>query len=312
MRIAVIDCGTNTFNLLVVDVNGSFFKSIYSSKIPVKLGEGGINNQIINEIPFDRGISALQQFNEKIKSLHVDHVYAFATSAIRDAQNGTDFKNKVFTNTGISISIIDGNKEADLIYKGNKLAVALSDKPSLIMDIGGGSTEFIIGNKDHVFWKKSYQLGAARLLEKLKPSDPIAEHEIEVFNTYLLNELTELDKAVDEFKPHELIGSSGAFDSVVEMIHGELNGEPFVKSKTEFEVSVHDFNLIAAKVIASTLAERKLMKGLVEMRVDMMVVSCLLIHFVMERYLLKGIRVSTYSLKEGALYEIIQANSHLK
>jgi len=310
MRIAVIDCVTNTFNLLVVDVNGSSFKSVYTSKIPVKLGEGGINKQIIKEIPFSRGINALHQFKEKINSLNVDHIYAFATSAIRDAQNGIEFTEKVLKESGITISIIDGNKEADLIYKGNKLAVTLSDQPSLIMDIGGGSTEFIIGNNDQIFWKKSYQLGAARLLEKLKPSDPITEHEIEIFNAYLLNELADLDKAIEQYKPHELIGSSGAFDSVVEMIHGELNGEPFVKTKTEFDVSVHDFNLITSKVIASTLAERKQMKGLVEMRVDMMVVSCLLIHFVMERYFLKGIRVSTYSLKEGALHEIIQANSH--
>jgi exopolyphosphatase/guanosine-5'-triphosphate,3'-diphosphate pyrophosphatase len=174
------------------------------------------------------------------------------------------------------------------------------------MDIGGGSTEFIIGNKEKIFWKKSYRLGAARLLEKFRPADPISESEIENMNTYLLEELSELFASVKTFKPVELIGSSGAFDSVVEMINGELNGEPFIKTKTEYIVENTDYLNLAKKVIASTIQERKSMKGLVEMRVDMIVVSCILINFVMNNCGLNKMRVSTYSLKEGALHEIMQ------
>jgi exopolyphosphatase/guanosine-5'-triphosphate,3'-diphosphate pyrophosphatase len=308
MRIAVIDCGTNTFNLLVVDLNKSSFHSVHSSKIPVKLGEGGINHSVINEVPFKRGVDALMQFQEKIKELSVDHTHAFATSAIRDASNGLKFKEEVHRSSGINIHIIDGDKEADLIYMGNKLAVKLTEQPSLIMDIGGGSTEFIIGNKDQIFWKKSYRLGAARLLERFKPSDPITSEEIEQFNAYLNEQLTDLNEAVLKYKPVELIGSSGAFDSVTEMIHGQLNGEPFVKTKTEYEIALPDYATIAEKVIASTIQQRREMKGLVEMRVDMMVVSCLLISFIMNSYQLQKIRVSTYSLKEGALHEIMERN----
>lgn len=308
MRIAVIDCGTNTFNLLVVDIKRSSFLTIHSSKIPVKLGEGGINNSVINEMPFKRGVDALMQFQKKIKELSVDHTHAFATSAIRDASNGLMFKEEVRKASGIIINIIDGDKEADLIYMGNKLAVKLTEEPSLIMDIGGGSTEFIIGNKDQIFWKKSYRLGAARLLERFKPSDPIALDEMDQFNAYLKEQLIDLSEAVLKYKPIELIGSSGAFDSVAEMIHGQLNGEPFVKTKTEYEIALPDYAKIAKKVIASTIQQRREMKGLVEMRVDMMVVSCLLISFVMNNYQLKKIRVSTYSLKEGALQEIMELN----
>lgn len=305
MRIAVIDCGTNTFNLLVVDSNHLGFKTVYSSKIPVKLGEGGINNSLIKEIPFNRGVQAMSTFKVLLNELDVSKIHAFATSAIRDARNGRDFKQKVFETTGIDIAIIDGNKEADLIYKGNKMAVELSELPSLIMDIGGGSTEFVIGTKDKVLWKQSYRLGAARILEMFKPSDPIDAKEIEQINSHLTSELHELKKAVDLFGPVELIGSSGAFDSVVEMIHGELNGEPFVKDKTEYSVSIHDFFKLADRVIPSTIQQRREMKGLVEMRVDMMVISCLLIKYVLQNYNIKQLRVSTYSLKEGALSELL-------
>ncbi len=170
MRIAVIDCGTNTFNLLVVELQNASFKRIYTSKIPVKLGEGGINNKVIHKIPFKRGVDALVKFKNELNKLAVVEIYAFATSAIRDAENGIDFKKEVLIQSGIEINIIDGNKEAELIYKGNKLAMDLGTGPSLIMDIGGGSTEFIIGNKEHILWKKSYRLGAARMLEKFNPS----------------------------------------------------------------------------------------------------------------------------------------------
>lgn len=309
MRIAVIDCGTNTFNLLVVDLERTSFTNVYSSKIPVKLGEGGINQSIINETPFQRGIEALKTFKTKLNTLNVNHIHAFATSAIRDASNGVKFKDKVLQTSGIDIHIIDGNKEADLIYKGNRLAVELTDTASLIMDIGGGSTEFIIGNKEKILWKKSYRLGAARLLERFKPSDPITKSEIEEFNNYLIEQLVELKDAVEKYHPLELVGSSGAFDSVAEMIHSQLNGEPFVKVKTEYEISLENYHHISEKVIASTIAERRAMKGLVEMRVDMMVVSCLLINFIMTTFKLNKIRVSTYSLKEGALCEIMEQNA---
>jgi len=306
MRIAVIDCGTNTFNLLVVDVNNQSFENIHTSKIPVKLGEGGINNGCINAVPFQRGIDALISFKNQIDKIQVNTIHAFATSAIRDAKNGMQFKEEALLKTGITINIIDGNKEADYIYEGNKRAVSLTTNPSLIMDIGGGSTEFIIGTRDKILWKKSYRLGAARLLDKFKPSNPIAQTEIATINNYLAEELKDMIAAVKEFEPKELIGSSGAFDSVIELIHGQYRGERFIKAKTEYVVDLANYFKIADTIIASTIEERRTLKGLVEMRVDMIVISCLLINFVLETLDIKEMRVSTYSLKEGALHEIIQ------
>lgn len=306
MRIAVIDCGTNTFNLMVVEIKNQSFENIYSSKIPVKLGEGGINNGCINEVPFQRGIDALTTFKNHIIKLNVNSVHAFATSAIRDAINGIKFKEEALLKTGISITIIDGNKEAEYIYEGNKRAVSLSQSPSLIMDIGGGSTEFIIGNTDKILWKKSYQLGAARLLDKFKPSNPITQNEITAISNFLKEELAELIAAYKAHQPKELIGSSGAFDSIIELIHGQLRGERFMKEKTEYVVDLSNYFKIASTIVASTIEERRTLKGLVEMRVDMIVISCLLINFVLKTLDIKEMRVSTYSLKEGALSEIIK------
>ncbi len=302
MKFAVIDLGTNTFNLLIAesDVDQSFTK-LFNTKVAVKLGEGAINSGYIADVPFQRGINALKQFQQYLLDYDVEQTYAFATSAIRTASNGLEFVAQAKKIAGIVISIIDGNEEADLIYYGNKMAVALSEKTSLIMDIGGGSNEFILANKNEVFWKKSYLLGAARLLDKFKPSNPITETEIESFNSYIRAELSSLYAATEEFPPIELIGSSGAFDSVIDIIAGEFGTIESNDRQTEYSINIEHYKKVSKKIIASTIQQRQNIKGLIEMRIDMIVISFLLIDFMVNEFNLTTIRVSSFSLKEGVI-----------
>lgn len=304
-RLAVIDCGTNTFNLLIVETLDNQYKKVYKTRIPVKLGEGTINLGYINTEAFERGILALNNFKSICVNYNVNEIYAFATSAIRDALNGVEFVTAVKTKFNIIIKIIDGNTEAELIYFGNKQAVPLNDKISLIMDIGGGSNEFILCNKDKIFWKQSFKLGAARLIEKFKPEDKIKPETIEALNNYLNTELIDLHNACENYIPIELIGSSGAFDSIIEMIHGELDGELLDEQKHCYDIDLQKFNIISDKIINSTNEQRKKIKGLIEMRIDMIVISCILIKNIINKLNLQNMRVSTYSLKEGALYKIL-------
>lgn len=305
--LAVIDCGTNTFNLLIVKLNNkNFYTKEFSTRIAVKLGEGGINKGYISETAYARGQQALIEFKKNLDNYKVDSVLGYGTSALRDASNGKEFVNEVLLKTGIEIKLIDGNKEAELIYFGNRLALPLNNSVSLIMDIGGGSNEFILANSETVFWKQSFKLGAARLLEKFNPENPIATTTIKNLDDYLTSELQPLFEAVKNYKPDELIGSSGAFDSIIEMICGELNGEPLTNSKTGYEIDLKQFYTIYNKIITSTLEQRKTIKGLVSMRFDMIVISCYLIHHILKNCNINTMRVSTYSLKEGALWEFIQ------
>ena len=304
MIFAIIDLGTNTFNLLIAEkLPNCSFKKIFNTKVAVKLGEGTINEGIISDVPFQRGINALKQFQQYILDHNVEHVYAFATSAIRSATNGNDFVIQAKKVAGISIKVIDGNEEADLIYHGNKMAVNLSESVSLIMDIGGGSTEFILANKTTIFWKKSYLLGAARLLEKFKLSDPLTKFEEEEFNLYLKNELVSLFEAIKSFAPTELIGSSGAFDSLIDVVSGKFNTPELTDYQTEYALDLKHYHAISAMIKSSTLKERYHIKGLIDMRVDMIVISVLLIDFILKELNLSKIRVSTFSLKEGVISE---------
>jgi exopolyphosphatase/guanosine-5'-triphosphate,3'-diphosphate pyrophosphatase len=311
MRLAVIDCGTNTFNLIIIDVHqpdGSGTRNytrLFQTRIPVKLGEGAINLGFIAPGPFQRGLAAIEQLKEIMQANRVTHVSAFATSAIRDAKNGPDFVSQIREKFDIGLNVIDGDREAELIYLGVREALPLSGQVSLIMDIGGGSTEFILANDQGMLWRQSFRIGAARLLERFSPSDPIAAHEVEGLYRYLEQELQPLFAMAALHGPVELVGSSGAFDSLVEMICGELGGEPLMDSKTEYEVDLAQYFKVSELVKRSTLEERRLIKGLVPMRFDMIVISCLMVDFILKNLNLSRLRVSTYSLKEGALADFI-------
>lgn len=302
MVFAVIDLGTNTFNLLIGEkLPNNTFKKLFNTKIAVKLGEGTINSGYIADVPFQRGINALKQYQQYILDYNVEKEYAFATSAIRSASNGADFVDQAKKIAKISIEVIDGDEEADLIYYGTKMAVAMTQHISLIMDIGGGSTELILANNTTVFWKKSFLLGAARLLDKLKLSDPVTDSEIIDFNAYLKSELQPLMVAIKQYKPIELIGSSGAFDSVLDLIAGEFNKATISDSQTEYPIALNEYHVISQTIKASTLQDRIQMPYLINMRADMMVISVLLIDFILKEIDLNVFKASTFSLKEGVI-----------
>jgi exopolyphosphatase/guanosine-5'-triphosphate,3'-diphosphate pyrophosphatase len=306
MRIAIIDLGTNTFNILIVEIEGKERKHIFQTKLPVKLGEGGINDRIIQPVPFQRGLAALKEHQRTIEKYNVHTVYAFATSAIRDAVNGKEFVAEVKKETGFDVQIISGDKEAELIYLGVMDAVKMTEDLSLIIDIGGGSTEFIIANKHGIKWKHSFQLGAARLLERFNPSDPIREQEITALWDHLEKELVPLSNALEKFPVTELIGSSGSFDSLAEMIAWKYYTPDILDNITEYEFNMSDCAEMYKLILRSTKAERMEMKGLVEMRVDMIVISSIIVYYVLSMYGIQRMRLSTYALKEGVLHELVK------
>lgn len=323
MRIAILDLGTNTFNIFIADLfpfqqtselpgdRGKNwwidFKKLYKSKIAVKLGEGGIDTNVIAEAPFNRGISALKMHKKRIEEFSVEKVIAVATSAIRSASNGIDFIRSAKEATGIEVQVISGDREAELIYYGVRSAVSMSSTPSLVIDIGGGSTEFIIGTNKEILWKQSFLLGAARLLEQFKPSDPITREEIHQLEQHLEQNLQPLYNAIQKYPVAELIGSSGSFDSLAEMIGYRFYNTDVLKGKTEYDFNLDDCEKIYEMLRKSTTEERLSMKGLARMRVDMIVVSVVFICFIMQRLNLKKMRLSTYSLKEGVLWELIHS-----
>jgi exopolyphosphatase/guanosine-5'-triphosphate,3'-diphosphate pyrophosphatase len=313
MIVAVIDCGTNTFNLVIMNIGEDGTRThVYNDRVPVKLGEDSINRNMIARSAYKRGMLALAEFQSAIKHYQVDRTIAIATSAIRDAKNRKEFIMKAMMDYEIDIQVINGDKEAELIYLGVRDAVKLAKEPSLIMDVGGGSTEFILADAEKVIWKSSFNIGVARLLEKFNPSDPIKAREVSDMEEFLTEQLQPLFVFLEGKNVQELIGSSGAFESLLEMIHGELGGAEFNNSVTEYDVNLQDYHKIAQRIIRSTIVERKRIGSLVPMRRDMIVIFFVMVDVVMKKFRFPKLRVSSYSLKEGAIVDLMNGSKLLK
>jgi exopolyphosphatase/guanosine-5'-triphosphate,3'-diphosphate pyrophosphatase len=304
-RIAIIDLGTNTFHLLVADVKGTRFKNVYKTKDAVKLGEGAIHKKFIAEIPFERGIRTLINYKKKIDELHPVSVHAYATSAVRSARNGQEFVDTVRSRTNIPVNVISGLREAELICAGVRQCISLRGNPVLIMDIGGGSIEFIIADDKKIFWKKSFDIGAARLLEIFKPSDPVTTTEIEMLEKFLDKELLSLKRALKKFPVSKLIGSSGSFDTFAEMAGWRFHNKDILLNKKSYNFNMNEFNALYEQVVHSTLKQRLRMKGLIRMRVDMIVLAGICTNYVLKTFGIKKMQLSKFALKEGALWEVI-------
>lgn len=308
MRIAVIDLGTNTFNLLVVEAgDDQCYRILYNNKLPVKLGKSGIDKKEIRPDAITRGLNAIERHLNTIKEHQADRTFAIATSGIRSAKNGDQFVKMIQQRFNLEVEIITGDREAELIYYGVKQAMKLGSEKSLILDIGGGSIEFIIADQDTIFWKKSYPLGVARLLAKFRPSDPISIDEIEFISNYLEERLSDLSEAFRKYKINTLVGASGSFETITAMIRAD---EPSFESESglspeSVEIDLTDFENLYQKLINSTLKERKQMKGLESMRLEMIVVATLIIKFVLQKFKLTRLIQSNFSLKEGVVHEVL-------
>jgi exopolyphosphatase/guanosine-5'-triphosphate,3'-diphosphate pyrophosphatase len=305
-RYAIMDLGTNTFHLLIVEGEPTGFKEIIHEEEAVKLGEGGINKGSILPAAFDRGVKMMQRFAVLIQNHNVEKVRAIATSALRSAANGEDFIREVKEKTGIAIEIINGEQEAAFIYKGVEASGCLTGENNLIVDIGGGSVEFIICNEDAIFWKRSFEIGAARLMDKFHRTDPIPPESIAALNAYLEDCLQSLFEAVKTFPVHILIGSSGTFESYAGLI-ASSKGKAFdLKKIKSYGFEINELLTLIEQVVLSTHQQRVENAGIIPVRKDMIVTASLLARFIIEKLHIREVMMTTHSLKEGVLAEMIK------
>src|SRR5687767_5336841 len=145
-KIAIIDMGTNTFHLLLAAVGPDGYTMLYRDHLGVKIGMSGINEGFINPEACQRALDAMKTFRDIIDKNGISIIHAFATSAFRNARNGDALAKDIRSQTGIHVRIIAGDEEADLIFAGIREALDLESEVSLVMDIGAGSVEFIIGD----------------------------------------------------------------------------------------------------------------------------------------------------------------------
>jgi exopolyphosphatase/guanosine-5'-triphosphate,3'-diphosphate pyrophosphatase len=304
-RVAVMDLGTNTFHLLIAEYDvQNLFTEIRHEYVGVKLGEGGINEGTIKPDAYQRGVNTLINFGRLINEYEVIQIKAIGTSAMRSASNGPQFIAEVEERAGIRIETISGDREATYIFEGVKASDCISNQNSLIVDIGGGSVEFILGNDTGILYKQSFEIGAARLMALFHKTDPISNQEINLLYSHLDERLAPLFAALKGHSINDLIGSSGAFETFAEMVE-RSKGKAFdLKQSPVYHFEEQDLNLIIDNIVKANHDERAAMKGIIPVRVDMIVVASLLTQYLVSRLNIRHVVMSAYSLKEGVIAEL--------
>jgi len=266
------------------------------------LGEGGINKGYITEAAYKRGIDALILFRKELNEFGLENVFATATAAVRDANNGQQFIDEAYQKANIKITLIDGLKEALYIYNGAKGAGVLNHETALIMDIGGGSVEFIICNNQEIFFKNSYQLGAARLLADFYQNDnAISIEALTNLENQFESKTPDLSKSIEKHQPKELIGTAGSFDSFANMIAIKRNEIFDAATQRDYHFDFDQFINLLTQVIKSTHQERIEMDGLILLRIDIILMAAILTNYIIKKGRIEKVTTCTYSLKEGLI-----------
>jgi exopolyphosphatase / guanosine-5'-triphosphate,3'-diphosphate pyrophosphatase len=295
-RKAIIDLGTNTFHLLIAEQQ----KIIHEEKFPVRMGLGGINQGIITDAGIERALTCLHQFAKTCLSMQVKDIQAFGTSALRNARNGQAVATRIKQETGIPVAIISGDEEAKLIYQGIRAGVPIGGQKNLLMDIGGGSVEFIIGTQTEIFWKQSLEVGGQRLLERFHKHEPILPEELDAIQDYLAQALKPLEAPLKIHNPKILVGSSGTFETLSDIYCVRENIENL--KEPDSPMSLDMFDIIYRDLVPLNKQQRIVMPGMMEWRAEMIVVTCTLLKFLLSMHAFSQLRVSRYSLKEGVLF----------
>lgn len=304
-RIAALDLGTNSFHVILVDIypDGSF-RTVDKLKEMVHLAEGGMKNRL-SGAAMDRGIAALKKIKMLCDSYNIEEILAYATSAIREAENGGEFIQRMIDEVDIKALAISGKKEADLIGQAVQHAVSFGDETVLMVDIGGGSVEFIIGNGRERFFSTSKKIGAARMAAEFVEHDPITDEEIMQLREYFERELQPIFKKVDEYEINTIAGSSGTMENIAQII---ANQQSITASVTlnELTYTTDAYKEFHNEFIKLSREERLDVKGLDEKRVDIITPGLLLLDLLIDRCGIEQVKISEAALREGIILDYIK------
>ena len=306
---AAIDIGSNTIRLLIVNVMDNRINHVLYERRITRLAEGV--NQCGNLRPenIEASLLVLRDFCSLIQRKGVKTVRAIATSALREAKNANIFIEKVRIDTGISIEVISGEKEAELTMKGVLFSFSNSSfmsSPSLIFDIGGGSTEWILCRGMHPVGMGSIPIGVVKLHERFIKSDPVSGADVSEMEREILAQLEIIKEKIGHHIIEEtiFIGTAGTFTALAAV---DLKLENYDREKIHLhKIPLNRLNDMRKRLFALSLEERKRVKGLEPGRADLIIPGIQFTINTMEFFKFEELIVSEYGLLEGVLLGAIQ------
>ncbi len=304
--LAAIDVGTNSFHLVVARVTGEDrFEVITREKEMVRLGSGRGDMKRLKPDAIARGVETLRRMKQ-IADIDGAPVRAVATSAVREAENHTEFVTAARAQAGVEVEVISGVEEARLIHLGVLQAVPVFDRRLLLCDIGGGSTEILVGERGEVLTARSFKLGAVRLTNRFFPGQRLHPGAVSSCRGFVRSTLSPYGREVAGHGFEVAVGSSGTIQAVAAMAQAASGGEP-PRSFNRFRLTADDVRDVCKELIAApSVKQRSRLPGLDANRADIVLAGALILEGVLETFDVDELECSDYALREGVLLDTIQ------
>lgn len=303
MILAGIDIGTNTLRLLISDVQENGLRELYSDRRTTRLGQALEKNGALSPDAEDRSLKVLADFREKITNYEADAVYAVGTSALRRATNASAFLVRAREEAGIEIKVVDGDEEARLTLLG--VAAALGSlEDSMVIDIGGGSTEMILVRGHEPPRTKSLQIGAVYLTDAFIRHDPPGPDELNALKDSVRVRLGSFDSQIGHRIPGSLIGTAGTITTLAAMDQGLDDYDP--ERINDYILTRKAIDRMVSRLSRMTLHERRSIKGLEPGREDIILAGAIVVQEIMHRYGYDRMKVSDWGLREGIVLDLYQ------
>jgi exopolyphosphatase/guanosine-5'-triphosphate,3'-diphosphate pyrophosphatase len=302
-RLGFIDIGTNTILCLIADLKSDGGFDVIDDLAEItRLGQGVGREGRISPEGEERSLEVLRRYVTRCRSLNVEEIVAVGTSALRDARNSVAVRARFKAELGFEVRVISGDEEAAYSFVAVQKGLALAGQELLVVDVGGGSTEFIRGNAGGVFQAVSIDVGSVRLTEQFLHSDPVREDEREKMIGVIEKELARLpDQWLKDGPVLTLVGIAGTFTtlSAVERklqryAHAEVHGSRLTLSEVRRQVALFQ---------GKTIEERKAVPGLDPRRADVMLAGAILIERIMTAFHSERVTVSDQGVRYGLLHE---------
>jgi exopolyphosphatase/guanosine-5'-triphosphate,3'-diphosphate pyrophosphatase len=307
MRIAAIDCGTNSIHMIVVRIRPDLsFEVIDREKEMVRLGSGGLDGKALTQEAIQTGLQTFSRFRRLAESHQVEEILAAATSAVREAENGGEFLSAVERETGIKTQVISGTEEARLIHLAAVYGVDVAGASAVVVDIGGGSVEITHGAGASVRLAKSFKLGVIRLTERYVHTDPISRRDERKLVKHIDHELGAYLEDIAAAGFDRVIGTSGTIISLGTVASN--SGRRATDEIRNLRVPAKQIHRLRKEVNARSISERMKLAGLDPRRADLMVAGGVLLDTILARLNATDITLCDFALREGLVLEYIQRN----
>ncbi len=299
-KYAAIDLGTNTFHLLIVSLDEEErLVEHFRERRYIHLAEDGID--YIGDAAFSRAIECLKDYGKILGKYNISKISCSGTAALRRASNGQELTNRILRETGIKVDTIDGIQEARFIFDGVKLAVPEIDTGNhVIMDIGGGSVEFIIIENGHFRWSDSFPIGIAVLKNKFHKQEPISREEIQKIDQFLESKIRKFLFQCRLLEIENLIGASGSFEILAHMSKEKCENSLSMKVGVEF------FEKTYSEMVRLNLEERLNRSDIPDDRAHLIVVAFQIMKYIISKINPSQIIVSEYAMKEGMIHSLLK------